>query len=106
MKHLLFKIKSFFHFGAWAFMNPDSVTISNFKMLSDLLIMIFKVAEERRHMMTRIACIHPETGKDHEIVSIWAGSGIDSDPIKRISELIKENDLLKAELSKAIKINN
>lgn len=105
MKRLIFKIKSSFHFGAWAFMNPDTVTISNFKMLSDLLVMIFKVAEERRHMMTRISCIHPETGKDHDIVTIWAGSGIASDPIKRISELIKENDTLKKNLAEVVKNN-
>ena len=105
MKRLIFKIKSLFHFGTWAFMNPDTANISNFKMLSDLLVMIFKVAEERRHMMTHISCIHPETGKNHDIVTIWVGSGIASDPIKRISELIKENDILKNELSKAVKNN-
>lgn len=105
MRRLIFRIRSAFYFGSWAFMNPDTVTISNFTMLSDLLIMIFKVAEERRHMMTNIACIHPDTGKDHDIVTIWAGSGIGADPIKRISELIKENDILKNELSKAV-INN
>ncbi len=91
-------------FGWWAFKNPETISPSNFKMLGDLLCLILKVSSEHRHMMTHIACIHPETGKNHEIVSIWAGAGIDSDPIKRITELINENETLKSRLSEKFKI--
>lgn len=44
-------------------------------MLSDLLALIFKVAQEDRHMMTHIAYVHPEEG-EQQIVSIWAGAGM------------------------------
>lgn len=42
---------------------------------------------------------------EQEIVSIWAGSGIGSDPLKRISELIEENKQLKSEIHKLINDN-
>ncbi len=87
--------------GWWAFKNPKTLSASNFKMLSDLLALIFKVAQEDRHMMTHIAYVHPEEG-EQQIVSIWAGAGMGADPVKRIKELLDENAKLKIELSKRV----
>ncbi len=92
-------------FGWWAYKNPLTIAPSNFKMLSDLLALIFKVSAEDRHYMTRIAYVHPTEG-EKSIVSIWAGAGMDSDPCDRITELIKENNLLKAQLSKTLPKND
>lgn len=87
--------------GIWAFMKPDTLNESTFKMLSDLLVMILKVATDNKHMMTHIACIHPDEG-EKQIVSIWAGAGIGAEPTKRIAELLSENSRLKAELARNI----
>ena len=78
----------------WALTNPKSLEPSNFKMLSDLFILIMKVAETDRHMMTHIAYIHPDEG-EKQIVSIWAGAGAAAEPTKRIAELLAENSRLK-----------
>ena len=91
--------------GWWAFKNPKTLSASNFKMLSDLLALIFKVAQEDRHMMTHIAYVHPEEG-EQQIVSIWAGAGIGADPVKRVKELLDENAKLKIELSKRVVSEN
>lgn len=98
MKKLLNAIK----IGIWAFKNPLTIQESNFKMLSDLLCLILKVSNEDRHYMTHIAYMHPEEG-EKQIVSIWAGAGVDADPLKRISELIQENKELKLLLSENVK---
>lgn len=105
MKHLYYRVKNAFIVGFWAFNNPDTLREHNFKMLSDLLSLIMKVAEEDKHMMTHIAYVHPEEG-EKQIVSIWAGAGIESDPTKRISELLSENAKLKSELSKFVANQN
>jgi len=87
--------------GWWAFCNPQTLAANNFKMLSDLLQLILKVAQEDKHMVTHIAYVHPEE-VEQQIVSIWAGAGIGADPIKRIKELLDENAKLKIELSKRV----
>lgn len=91
------RIKNSFKIAYWAFKNPQSLQPSNFKMLSDLLGLILKVAKESRPLMTRLAFIHPETKEQQDIVSIWAGAGLGADPYKRIEELQKEIRLLKAQ---------
>lgn len=96
-----FRIKNALKIGYWAFKNPHSLKENNFKMLSDLLILIMKVANEDKHMMTHIAYVHPEEG-EKQIVSIWAGAGVGAEPTKRISELIAENSLLKSQLANKI----
>jgi hypothetical protein len=88
----------------WSWKNPQTLNTSTFKMLSETLVMILKVANENRPYMTHIAYIHPEEG-EKQIVSIWAGAGIGAEPVKRIAELLKENSILKAELAKTIKID-
>ena len=90
-----------FKLGYWAFKNPLTINPSNFKMPSDLLGLILAVAKEDRHRMTHIAFVHPTEG-EQQIVSIWAGAGMDADPTKRIAELLAENTRLKIELSKRV----
>lgn len=96
-----YRIANALKIGYWAYRNPDSLTESNFKMLSDLFGLIMSVANEDRHRMTHIAYVHPEEG-EKQIVSIWAGAGIGAEPTKRIAELLRENEFLKNELAKAI----
>ena len=78
----------------WGWQNPKTLNPKNFKLLSDLLGLIFKVASEHRHMMTHIAYVHPDEG-EKEIASIWVGAGVNSSPTKRIKELMEENKALK-----------
>lgn len=89
----------------WWWSNPQTVNSYNFKMLSDLLMLIMKVAEDDKHMMTHLAFIHPQDGTEHQIVSIWAGAGVGADPTKRIAELLDENMKLKMQLSQCINRN-
>jgi hypothetical protein len=100
-----YRITNAFKVGLWAFRNPYSLKESNFKILSDLFGLIMKVATEDRHMMTHIAYVHPEEG-EKQIVSIWAGAGMGAEPTKRIAELLKENSMLKAQLSKYVAPQN
>ena len=90
--------------GWCAFKNPKTISASNFKMLSDLLALIFKVAQEDRHMMTHIAYVHPTEG-DQQIVSIWAGAGMGADPVKRIECLVKQLLELQTKMNKTRTIN-
>ena len=105
MPRFYYRITNAIKIGLWAFKNPDSLKESNFKMLSDLFGLIMKVATEDRHMMTHLAYVHPEEG-EKQIVSIWAGAGMGADPTKRIAELLKENSMLKAQLSKYVAPQN
>jgi hypothetical protein len=105
MPRFYYRITNAFKIGLWAFKNPDSLKESNFKMLSDLFGLIMKVATEDRHMMTHLAYVHPEEG-EKQIVSIWAGAGMGAEPTKRIAELLKENSMLKAQLSKYVAPQN
>ncbi len=104
LKYQYYRITNAFKVGFWAFKNPETIKENNFKMLSDLLCLILKVAGENRHYMTHIAFVHPEVenGKEQQIVSIWAGAGVAAEPTKRIAELITENSILKAQLSNLV----
>lgn len=105
MSRFYYRVSNAIKIGFWAFKNPESLTESNFKMLSDLFRLIMKVSTEDRHMMTHIAYIHPDEG-EKQIVSIWAGAGMGAEPTKRISELLSENSMLKAKLSKYVAPQN
>jgi len=98
MPRFYYRITNALKIGWWAFKNPDSLKKNNFKILSDLFELIMKVATEDRHMMTHLAYVHPDEG-EKQIVSIWAGAG-EGGITKRISELLSENAILKAQLTK------
>ena len=87
--------------GYWAFCNPQTLSPKNFEMLSSLLGLILEVADTGRHRMSHIAYIHPEEG-EKQIVSMWAGVGVDANPVKRIAELLEENSKLKRLLSEQV----
>lgn len=101
----LIRLLNGFRIGYIGFKNPIVVQSRNFKMLADLLQLILAVAEEKRHYMTRIGYVHPTEG-EQEIVSIWAGAGVASDPLRRNTELIAENLELKRLLSQLNISNN
>ena len=96
MGRLFPRVKAFFKLGYWAFQNPHTLNESIFKLLGKLFEFIMKVANEKKPYMTHIAFIHPEGEKN--IVSLWAGAGVGADPLKRIRELIEENEILKAQV--------
>ena len=81
----------------WAILNPTTLGGSNLKLLSDLFALIFKASSNGKHYMTHISYITPEN-EEHEIVSLWAGSGVKASPVNRIQELLDENEQLKAQL--------
>ena len=101
MKQLLHRSKLGLSMFWWGFNNPKTMQIGNFRMLSDLLGLILKVATENNHRMTHIACVHPDE-EEKQIVSIWAGAGLGADPTKRIEELLRENSQLKLIISEKI----
>lgn len=105
IRNFFYRVATGVKVGWWAFKNPKTLLTTNFKMLSDLLALIFKVAEEDRHRMTHIAYVHPEEG-EQQIVSIWAGAGIGADPLKRIKELLDENAKLKIQIYKRVVSEN
>jgi len=105
MPRFYYRIANAFKIGFWAFRNPHILKESNFKILSDLFGLIMKVATEDRHFMTHIAYIHPDEG-EKQIVSVWAGAGVGAEPTKRIVELLEENSILKAKLSRCVAPQN
>jgi hypothetical protein len=104
MPRFYYRLKNAFKLFIWALKKPDTLNQNTFKMLSDLMVLIMKVATENRHYMTHIAYIHPDEG-EKQIVSIWAGAGVGADPQKRIAELLSENSVLKAQLARSIPQN-
>ncbi len=104
MHRFFYRISNASKLFVWALMNPDTLNKSSFKMLSDLMTMILKVATENRHYMTHIAYVHPDEG-EKQIVSIWAGAGVGAEPQKRIAELIAENNILKAQIARNVSSN-
>lgn len=84
----------------FAYKNPSVFDKDIFKTLSDILSLILKVSIEGKPYMTKIMVKLPDIEECEEIVTIWVGSGISASPIKRIAELIDENNGLKAELLK------
>ena len=104
MHRFFYRISNASKLFVWALMKPDTLNKSAFKMLSDLMTMILKVANENRHYMTHIAYVHPDGG-EKQIVSIWAGAGVGAEPQKRIAELIEENNILKAQIARNVSSN-
>ena len=104
MHRFFYRISNASKLFVWALMKPDTFNKSAFKMLSDLMTMILKVANENRHYMTHIAYVHPDEG-EKQIVSIWAGAGVGAEPQKRIAELIEENNILKAQIARNVSSN-
>lgn len=85
----------------WAIKNPKTFNYHVLKLMGDLHALILKVQHEDRHMMTRICYVHPAEG-EKTIASIWVGAGLESDPTKRIEELLAENAKLKNLLAEKI----
>ena len=94
----VYKLISAIKFGCWAYKHNDIFNENMFKMLSDILTLLLKVSTEDKHYMTEIVVTNPQTGIAQPIVNIWAGAGINAEPLKRIQELIEENQMLKDRL--------
>lgn len=90
------RIKNAFLVAMWVLKNPISVV--NFETLTKILELILEVAEKKQHLMTRLCLVNPEDNEEFCSVSIWAGTGDDSSPTKRIAELLAENHALKEQV--------
>lgn len=101
MKRLINAIR----IGHMAFKQPQAFNQAMFKMLVNLMDMIFKVAIEDRPRMTHIAYLHPDEG-EKQIVSLWAGAGMGADPVTRIKELQDEISRLRLELALRVDRSN
>ena len=95
MKRFFIRIVNSLKIGYLVFIHPEPFSGNMFEMLSNLLQLIMKVSIEDKHYMTEIVVTNPQTNAKQPIVRIWAGAGINAEPLKRIKELIEENDLLK-----------
>jgi len=89
------RILTGFKVGFWAMRNQEVLAENTFKMLSELLNLILKVSCEDRHYMTQIVITNHMDDSVQPIVYIWAGAGAGAAPLKRIQELVEENNLLK-----------
>lgn len=85
-----------------AFKLPVVFTEANFKMLTDLYVMLFNVAEKHQPMMSHVGFVNMDTGEEEELLSVWVGIGANAAPLNRVKELLEENNQLK-ELLKALK---
>lgn len=94
----IFKILNALKFGWLIYKYPYIVNAKTFEILIRLAELILKVSTENKPYGTHIGIVCPETGKEQELVSIWAGAGIGAEPLKRIKELSEENELLKLKL--------
>lgn len=94
----VFRLINAIKFGGWAYKHNDIFNENMFKMLSDILMLLLKVSTEDKHYMTEIMVTNPQTGIAQPIVKIWAGAGINTEPLKRIQELIEENQALRDSL--------
>jgi hypothetical protein len=97
---MLHRIKVSLKLAYWSFKNPTVLNVAMFKMLSDILALILKVATENKHMVSHIAFVELKTDNPTPMVSIWAGAGEGASPIRRIEELIVENTELRRRLGK------
>lgn len=97
MKKILFKIKSAFLAGRAAFLQPDIMVESHFKIMAAIYENILKVQEQNSPLMFQIGVVMPEN-ENHTIATVWVGAGADSSPIKRIEQLYNENAVLKIQL--------
>ena len=99
MRKLFLRTINAINVGLYCLKNPEFLNINRIEMIWSLYKIIFTVQSERNHLITKIATIHPGD-KSHNICTLWCGSGVDSSPIDRIIELIKENIVLSEELEK------
>ena len=97
MKKLLNAIK----FAFWYYKNPQVMELQHFENMGILYGLILNVAKENKPYIRKLATIDVDNVQ-HELVCVWAGSGIGADPIKRIEELVKENTQLKLSISEYI----
>ena len=86
-----------FKMGYIAFKTPS--IMFNFESIIKLYELIIQVAVENKPYMTKLAQMTPE-GEKQDLVTVWAGSGIGSEPLERIEHLVKENRLLKKLIDK------
>lgn len=100
------KIINAITFGYFVYKQPDAFSESVFIAMSDILTMITKVAVEDVPYLADFNVFLSDKNVKQPVVHIWAGNGIHADPIKRIRELVEENDLLKEQIKKKGMVNN
>ena len=102
------KIKTSLMVAYVAYKNPKLFIDHNLKMMSGLLILIFKAAKDNNAKMTKISTVVVPKEKEQEqnesqVITIWIGIGAASSPTKRIKALVAENTELKKLLADSLK---
>mgnify|MGYP000929465517 CR=1 FL=1 len=101
MKKLSLRLQTTVMLVRLSWVAPGLFTMGTFKSMSDLMEIIIKVAAGKRPMMCKLATII--CNEQHDLVTIWAGSGANASPHDRIVELCNEIDELKRQLSQSVK---
>jgi hypothetical protein len=83
----------------YVFKYPELFVNRNLEKLGSLYAFLFKVAEDEKPYMVQFGYVDFYTKEKYTIVSIWAGIGVGADPLKRIEELVEENEYLKKKIS-------
>ena len=79
--------------------NPSPINETVFRLNQSLLEFFIRVQEENRPYFTQFGFVHPDDG-NKPIVTVWAAPGSNSNPEKRIKELIEENQNLRAQIDR------
>lgn len=100
MSKLKFRLQTMVMLIRLSWASPGLFTMGTFRSMSDLMTMILKVAEGGIPQMCKLATI--TCNEQHDLVTIWAGSGANANPYDRIVELRNEIDELKRQLAHSI----
>lgn len=72
----------------------EKVNVHTAELMLGVFGFLETVVKEKKPYMTRLFVILPD-GSKQDVVSLWACSGVNNDPTKRIEELLKEIEELK-----------
>ncbi len=100
IRKFLWRIANALKLFVWGFRYPDLMRESYLKCMSSLFELMMKAATAHRPMMSRLALVHMD--EQHEVLSIWVGVGAAAHPMRRIEELLKENEALRWQLSQSV----
>ncbi len=85
-----------------AFSNPKLLTKDALILWGGIMQTINSAMDSGLPYMSQIGIVHTENRKvipDFRVATVWVGVGENSNPLDRITELVKENQELKKELA-------
>lgn len=93
MNKLIYAIKM----GYFTFKNPKIFQRGFMNMIKDIFNFIIITHKNKEPMATHMV-INVGEGEHIDLVSLWCSVGADASPIKRLTELKAENDILNEKL--------